>query len=133
GARGFFFIPATGWSRVPALDIDYYDQAKTGPQAQLTTSIRRPDFRASLISRAIRRPVDIPGSASSEYGLPPTNRFVPATMRVLISKTLNFRLSWTIVSRQNGPIIPPNRSRERSTTRSAISRAGGRRDSRRTT
>src|SRR5438128_538932 len=77
---------------------------------QLRTSARRPCFWATRISLAMRRPVDIPGSARSAYGDPPMNRFVPATMRVEISKTLNSSLSDTIVSRQNGPIMPPNRA-----------------------
>src|SRR5438552_3123573 len=96
-------------------------------------SARRPCFCPIRISRAILRPVDMPGSVRSEYGEPAMNRFVPATIRVEISNTLNSSLSVTIVSRQNGPIMPPNSSIDRSTTCSPISNAFGKRDSRRTT
>ena len=72
------------------------------------------------------------GSLMSEYGEPPTNGFEPATILALISKTLNFNSSVTIVSKQNGPIIPllPSSNRkEDDTTPSAISNALGSNDS----
>ena len=57
------------------------------------------------------------------------NGFVPATILVEISKTLNSSLSLTTVSRQNGPHIPPNNSYDLSTAFSAMANAFGRSDS----
>ena len=64
------------------------------------------------------------------------NGLDPATMRALISKTLNSSWSVTMVSRQNGPSIPREPSSklyEAATVPSAISKALGRSDSRITT
>ena len=72
----------------------------------------------------------------SLQGEPPTNGLDPATIRALISKTLNSNLSVTIVSRQNAPIIPlapSSNSNDAATVPSAISNALGRRLSRITT
>src|SRR5659263_54292 len=85
---------------------------------------------ATFISRAIRRPIDRFSSMRSEYGEPEMKRFVPATMRADISKTFNSSVSVTTVSRQNGPIMPPNNSSDLSTTFSPISKILGRSDSR---
>src|SRR5659263_773023 len=94
------------------------------------TSERISISRAIFISRAIRLPIERFSSTRSEYGDPEMNRFVPATMRADISKTFNSSESVTTVSRQNGPIIPPNNSIDFSTTFSPISKILGRRDSR---
>ena len=64
------------------------------------------------------------------------NGFDPATILALISKTLNSSWSVTIVSRQNGPIIPfapSSSSNDAETVPSAISKARGSNDSRITT
>ncbi len=77
-----------------------------GPGDHEMMSLNRSSFRALRIERAMRRPVDMNGSLMSEYGEPPVNGFEPATMRALISNTLNSNWSVTMVSKQNGPSIP---------------------------
>src|SRR3990172_9202087 len=93
------------------------------------TSGSRSISRAALISREMRRPIESFSSTMSEYGEPETNKFVPATMRADISKTFNSSVSVTTVSRQNGPIMPPNSSSDLSTNRSPISKIFGSNDS----
>lgn len=74
-----------------------------------------------------------PGYIRSAYGDPDINGFVPATILVEISKTLNYSLSDTTVSKQNGPHIPPKSSYDLLTIISAILNAFGSKDSRITT
>ena len=95
-------------------------------------SVKRFSILAFLIERAILLPVDILSSFMSEYGEPPTNGLDPATILALISNTLNSNLSVTIVSKQNGPIMPRlsfSKINDSATVPSAISNAFGSRDS----
>jgi len=61
------------------------------------------------------------------------NGLVPATILDETSKTFTVRLSVTMHSRQNGPIMPPNSSSDFSTARSPMSNSFGSRDSLTTT